>query len=69
MEIALGKLYDLCREYVFCLDGCYYPYFVNINDRTIIMYFIDDNMDERKVVIESAIKTENLRECRLSLIV
>lgn len=58
MEITLDKLYNLCQEYVFCLDG-YYPHFVNINDRTIIMYFIGDNMDELKIVIESAIKTEN----------
>lgn len=57
MEITLDKLYDLCQEYVFCVDG-YYPHLVEINDRTIIMYFNDD-MDELKVVIESAIKTEN----------
>ncbi len=58
MEITLDKLYNLCQEYVFCLDG-YYPHLVEINDRTIIMYFNDDDMDVIKVVIESAIKTEN----------
>lgn len=58
MEITLDKLYNLCQEYVFCFDG-YYPHLVEINDRTIIMYFNDDDTDEHKVVIESAIKTEN----------